>query len=467
MTRNNSAFVQKVIDYSLVAVFCFFPLSFNLSIGSFHDVSHPLLATNFSVSDLLIGLVLIVWIVKVIAYRQWRNVKYPPKEILLFILFGLLSVMNAVSLSQWVKEFVQLAEYFVLFYLLVINNFLSVNIRTVKYGIFILTTVLVIIAFVQDIILKSDYYLVRGLFINENVLGTYLCMVSPLVYIEILETKKLAVKVWTVAMLVLTSIVLLSGSAICAVLISLLVMSILHSRKTALYYVIVVIVFGVSYRWIMPEKNINRVRDFSSIYEQGQISENYYTRLAMIAASNKTEIFTREFGDKYLKLSTNFDFAERKLNVQKGDLYQEFNNKKAIKNRYLEMQASLILLTEFTPLGVGLGNFQDKIGMYYKGFPKVNTAEPEQHNQFLLIASTSGLLGLTSFLWILMSCFRINLKRYIANKQELFYLGLLGCLIAIFWEGCFSSLLSTALFVPFIFVICSSLTTFNHAKITT
>ena len=53
-----------------------------------------------------------------------------------------------------------------------------------------------------------------------------------------------------------------------------------------------------------------------------------------------------------------------------------------IKNRYLEMQAALNIMSENTLIGVGLGNFQNLIGTYYKELPKVNTAEPNQHNGY-------------------------------------------------------------------------------------
>ncbi|MBB6130921.1 O-antigen ligase family protein [Mucilaginibacter lappiensis] len=462
---NNKALIQKVIDYTLIGVFFLFPLTLNISIASFKDETHPLLAVNFSISDLLIGLLLLIWMLKVIVYKQSHIIKYPPKEILFFVLIGLLSVINATSLSQWLKEFIQIVEYFVIFYLLIINNLASIEVRIIKNCLFIVTTLMLVIAFIQHILFKSDVYFVRGLFLNENVLGTFLSIVSPLIYTQLLGAKNIPTKIWMVGLLVLTCIVLLSGSAMWAILIALLVVSIIYSSKATLTYVAVVLLLGIAYTVIIPDKNKSAIKSFSSIYEQGKISDNYYLRLAMLAGSNKTEIFKKDLGDnKYFMVSSNFSVTQNKLDVPQGDLYKEFNNKVAIKNRYLEMQASMIMLSEYTPLGVGLGNFQDKIGMYYTGFPKVNTAEPEQHNEYLLIAATTGIMGLTAFLWIFISSCKNNWKRYIVNKQEVFYLGLLGSIISMSLEGFFSSLLSSSLLVPFILIICLSFTDFNHAK---
>jgi O-antigen ligase len=71
-----------------------------------------------------------------------------------------------------------------------------------------------------------------------------------------------------------------------------------------------------------------------------------------------------------------------------------------VRQRFLEWQAALNMLGGSPLLGIGPGRYQEKVGAHYYGLPKLNTREPDTQNGFLVLASTTGFVGLTTFLWI-------------------------------------------------------------------
>lgn len=203
----------------------------------------------------------------------------------------------------------------------------------------------------------------------------------------------------------------------------------------------------------MPDKNITVIKEFASIYEQGSINENFYKRSAQINASKKNTLFTKKYGDNSLVISNNNFMIVKTSGITDGEKYKYMDSKKHIKNRYIEMQASLNLIAENTLLGVGLGNFQNIIGTYYNKIPKVNTAEINQHNGFLIIASTMGILGLASMIWFFSLSWR-NAKRKFkfGMYDKCLFLGLAGSILACFIESIFSNLFIASLLTPFIFI---------------
>jgi O-antigen ligase len=205
----------------------------------------------------------------------------------------------------------------------------------------------------------------------------------------------------------------------------------------------------------MPDRNIQAIRDFGSMYEQGSISRNYYHRADILEADHRDVLVRKESRDKVLEISGDAYFRRTVPLSLTGDLYTKLDSQRNIKSRYLEMQASLNLLAENTALGMGLGNYQNNIGKYYNGFPKVNTAQPNEDNGYLVIASTSGILGLAAFLWIFLQAIQYCRTAWQSGNgmQKALFWGLLGSLTAILTENFFSYLLSASLLVPVLFLI--------------
>jgi hypothetical protein len=448
--------LEKIIAYLLLTTIIVFPLSIKIALLPPKDLIHPIIALNLSFADILIGLAFSLWFFKVIFYKELKQIKLPPISILIFAGIGALSFVNALSMTEWVKELVQIIEYFIVFYLLLLNNLQKIKILTIINILFSLTTFILLLALLQHTVLNGSPYLIRGLFENRNIMGLFLCMVIPLAYASFLYSTSVFRKAWILALLFLSLIVMTSGSAIFSLTLSLFVVSFLHSTKTSLKYAFVLVLLTPIYFYIFPQKNINSVKEFVNIYEQGNINENYYRIQTILYDVKKPILLTKNTGANSLVISNNVFIPSILPEIRKGEIYKNLIGKKLLKNRYMEMQAALNMISDNTLIGVGLGNFQTNIGTYYRELPKVNTAEPNQHNGYLIMGSTAGILGLAALLWILVLSLKNNYLSFKNEKDphELFiYSGLFGSLLACMIENNFSYLFSASLIVPLILII--------------
>jgi O-antigen ligase len=389
-----------------------------------------------------------------LVYKNLPVIKLPPAPVLFFIGIGILSFVNAFSMLGWLKGVIQLVEYFFLLYILLANHLQTVKIETIKKLLFISTSILLTVAFVQHTLLAGEPYFVRGFFANRNILGSYLCMLIPLVYVELISSNRKIQKIWMGTLLLITCFVLLSGSACLSLLVSLAVISWMFSKKVFIRFFIVILFLLFIYPFVMPVKNTTALKEFASIYEPGSVNENYYRRLAQIDALKENTLFTKTFGDKQLTINSNDLMSVRIPEVIPGEKYKDMDSKRHIKNRYVEMQASLNLLSENTLWGVGLGNFQNQIGTFYRELPKVNTAEINQHNGYLIVASTMGILGLSALLWLFFLVWKQAKRRFKSRtKDKYVFLGLAGSILACMIESMFSCLFIASLLTPFIFIV--------------
>jgi O-antigen ligase len=442
------------MSWGLLSTLFLFPLLINTAWISSSDPVHPLIQVNFSFVDVIIAVCSLLWIINRLIDKNSPPVKLPPAPVLFFIAIGGLSFVNAFSTLEWLKGLIQWIEYFFLLYLLLANHLQSIKTATVKNILFISTTIIMTVAFVQHTLLDGDPYFVRGFFVNRNIFGTYLCMVIPLIYIEFLTSNRKSRKIWMGALLLITYLILLSGSALLSLLISLTVISWMSGKKVFTRFFISVLILFAVYPFVMPAKNITALKEFTGIYEQGSVNENYYRRLVQIEALGKNTLYAKTFDDKRFMIS-NDDFMQVKLpEIRPGEKYKDMDSKRHIKNRYMEMQASLNMLSENTLLGVGLGNFQNQIGIYYKELPKINTAEINRHNGYLIVASTMGILGLSALLWLFFLVWKQAKRRFKSGKKDkTVFLGPAGSILACMIECLFSDLFVASLLTPFIFIV--------------
>lgn len=444
--------LQQVIDYGLISILFIFPLSLNFAFISKSDPGHPLFSVNISLADILIGVILLLWVIKLFIEKEWKQINYPPYPVLFFIGVGILSFANASLKSDWLKDTVQLIEYLLLLFILLINNFKTINYQAIKHTLFFLTSIILLIAFIQHIFLNGDTYLIRGLFSNNNIMGVFLCITIPFIYFELLNCRKISKKSWMIILLLLSVIVITSASAVLSILVGLLVGSWIYSKKVFFRFLSIIFVIGILYPFLLPHKNAGQIKKLTSIYEQGSISENYYRRLTMLGHFGKNTLFFKNLGENFIQITTDDFFNVALPKPVKGKRYKELEGKKNIKNRYLEMQAALNLISENTLLGIGLGNYQNQIGTYFKELPKVNTAEPNQNNTYLIVASTTGILGLTFFIWIIFFLIRKQFTNIQEDKKDITSLSILGSVIAVSVEGLFSMLLNAGILVPLVFL---------------
>ena len=449
--------LQKLIDYLLLITFIVFPIAFKISLKSPEDPIHPLISANFSIADFLLVVIFVLWIIKILIYREYVQIKLPPIPIIVFVGIGALSFVNTISILEWAKGLILLIEYFLIFYLLLLNNLRKTKINTIKNFLFIATTVILSVALVQHSFLNGSPYLIRGLFENRNILGTYLCIVVPLTYSELLFCVNKYRKAWMAMLLLLSLFVITSGSAILSLVISLFFVSLVHSRKLFFKYLTGILLLIPTYIYIMPQKNINSITDFFRIYEQGNINENYNRIQSILYDLSTTgNLINKKVGNNTITISNNLFTSNILPKIQNIDEHQKLIDQKYVKSRYVEMQAAMNIMAEKSLLGVGLGNFQANIGMYYYTLPKLNTEEPYQHSGYLVIGATTGLLGLTALLWLFLFALKKSYKSFKiipdVDKNKT-YLGLFGALIACMIENFFSNVFIAVLLIPLVVLI--------------
>ena len=449
--------LEKIIDWLLLLVIIIFPIAVNIVMVSPKDLLHPIISINFSIADLLIGLAFVIWFIKIIVFKEINYIKLPPLPIMLFIIIGLISVINAVSIKDWLKDIIKFIEYFFIFYILLLNNFQEISIKKLKNILFISAGIIVIIALIQHVLLNGSPYLIRGVFENRIIFGSYLCIIIPLIYSDLLYAKNIYRKIWLSFIILGSLFVITSGSALLSIITGLLLMSLLHSIRVLFRYLITVIVIIILSLFFIPQKNIKEVENFCNIYEQGKISENYYRRLTILNDLEKTPLLNKKVGTNSLIITNDLFMPSTLPKLRTGNRYKDMDNTKHVKQIYVEMEAALSLLAKNTLLGVGLGNYQQNISIYYGDLHKINTTEPNQLNGFLAIAVTTGILGLSLFLWIVFYSIKSNYVRFkeasVKFQCHELSLGLIGSIVACMIENCFSFLLVTGIFVPFILVI--------------
>ncbi len=445
---------QRIIDCSLLIVLIVFPFSIGINIISPDDLDHPIIAVNISLADLIIYFLFLLWFFKLLIYKEFKRIHLPPLSLVLLVCITIISFVNATSLINWVKESVKFIEYFLLLYLLFVNNFKSISRRTIFFIIYIFTSIILLVAFVQHTILNAEVYLIRGVFRNRNFLGAYLCMTIPIIYNELLHTSKGFVKIWMALILILTLWILVSGSAIFAILVGLGFVSWKYGKKIFILFLTSALAISLLYPICFLTKNKKAINSFLSIYEQGSINKNYYKRLTMLGDLEKNILVKKIIGKNFLLItSDNYVNAFLPLN-QVGDRYKKYDQEKNIKNRYIEMLASLNMMAENTLIGIGAGNFQNHIGSYYFKLPKINTAEPGQNNGYLIIGSTIGFFGLVTVVWLLYEMLN-RIKKKTTN--DFIGIGIRGAVLACIIENTFVYLFTSSLLVPFILLVYLSL----------
>jgi hypothetical protein len=104
-----------------------------------------------------------------------------------------------------------------------------------------------------------------------------------------------------------------------------------------------------------------------------------------------------------------------------------------VRQRFLESQAALNILEEYPLIGIGPGNYQRFIGHHYRTVPRINTLEPSMQNGYLVLASTTGILGFSCFVWMLL--FLLNaawagIRTAASEADRISALALFGALVS-------------------------------------
>jgi len=89
-----------------------------------------------------------------------------------------------------------------------------------------------------------------------------------------------------------------------------------------------------------------------------------------------------------------------------------------LRQRYIEWQAQINLMEKRGITGTGAGCINDYRSNFYYRLPKLNTLKAFDQNSFTAIAAETGLLGLATFIWILIYYGRISLRNTLHPKAD-------------------------------------------------
>lgn len=448
--------VEKAFVYAIVL---FVPVSFMVS--AFRGGA-ALVTFKVPLADAAIGVGVIVLLVKGLWRRTFGGNAIHSAPIVAFAAVSVMSVLGAGIGLDSAKELFQLLLQFVGGYFVLAHGLRSAeHLRSAAILIAIVSCMVIVYGLVQYLIIGENHYLVSSVFDNRNVLGGYCALVLPLLFGLLLDGAStrgvlLYGMVIVAGLLVTTSITSLLG-----ILAAFLFMILFRGRRillvptVALFIVVVSVPLGV------------RVSDFSALkysHHEPRSLEKYHDNLRKsicMCFYPVIGVVKRGSGGAVVQSSMLTEkavpetFIERQLVARRKDAsYGEGGH---LRQRLLEWQAGLNILSDRPLFGVGVGNYQREIGHYYFTAPKLNTMEPDSQSGYLETLFTTGLAGLAAFAWILLRAFR-NAARNVNGATDPFIgglsLGAMGGMIAFSINNMFAPLIYQSTAVQFIILLC-------------
>jgi len=297
-----------------------------------------------------------LWALMVLVRRRWNEIVRPPVAIWALLAVAALSALGAVSLKSAIVEIAQIGLYFVAVFALFADVLRGQHRLILAAKVLaIATTVAVLIGLYQYISGQEPSH-VRGTFANRNVYSAYLAMVLPVLYGIAIWTRDTIHRVWFLAVVVVGAVTMLAGLQFWCLALVLLILSALKNLRALGYYLT-----GATLLIVL---------------------------FVAVLHTNRDAVF-REVADP----------------VEHGELYKlgpGHEGTTILKMRWLEWYPALTMAAENFPLGVGVGNYQKHIGeSSYWMIPPPTKIEPDTNNLYLVIAASTGFVGLVAFLaWL-------------------------------------------------------------------
>jgi len=315
---------------------------------------HPRSGPFITPADALLALLLVVWLLALLVSRRWRQLLGVPFAIWALLVVAILSATKAVDVGLAAREILQFALYFVGGFLLFVDALRRrQRLRRAMDMLAVATSVIVVWGLI-DYVTAPNALEVSASFGNRNVYSGYLAMVLPLLYGLGLHSVSKWHKLWLLATVVVGTVTVLCGPLFWLLLGILLIISLYHGRRTAGYCAVCVALFVVIMPKTFPRSYDAAVVELTNPYETGQI----------------------------YKLPVTDASADQEVPI--------------VKKRWLEWQPALMMIARNPMLGVGIGNYQLRIGepLHYQDLPNVKKIEPDTNNLYLIVAGSTGLAGL-------------------------------------------------------------------------
>jgi O-antigen ligase len=346
--------------------------------------------------DVALGLVLLVWGIRVWWEKRLRSVRFPPLVSVLFVAAGALSFFRSSDRLGSLKEILQWGEYFIVAFVLLADALREFrHVRTITWTFLGVAGAIVLIAAAQYLCPGVDAFDVRGTFGNRNILGGFLALALPVAFGVSLCERRWPIRGGLLLAVAAGCLVSLSGATLLALLVALSVVALGRSKGVFPGLVAVALAAVALALPHLPRDNLRE-----------------WTRSVALFDEN-------------------------------GD----------VTPRVSEWQAALNMWEDNPVLGVGAGNYQSNIGRYYGYVPRANRnlTERDSHNTYLVLLSSTGLAGLTAFLGMLIFfAHRAGAAFHSRSDpwEKGLALGLLGGLIGFSINGLWAGLLVRGIGVP-------------------
>jgi O-antigen ligase len=319
--------------------------------------------------------------------------------LLLTVMVGV-SALRASSRMSTMKELFQMVEYFVIAYMLLSFLISDAKRRAVAVYLFAgVGTLIVIISLVQYMRPSLPPLDIAGTFGNRNVLAGYLAILLPLTTGLMLYEKNRFRLAWYALTVIAGSVVLLSGGALMGIILGLAIVAMLRGRIAfaGLAAILLLAIFLIAPH--LPRDNATLLRE----------------------------------------------------SVQ---LFDDDGN---VTRRYTEWQAAATMTQDNPLLGVGAGNYQDNVGMYYGVLPDpVGPTEPDTQNLYIVTASSIGLFGLAALIGLLCHSVASAIRNYASARSGFergLQAGLIGSILAFAIAAIWSPLLVRGISIPLAFIL--------------
>ena len=471
-------------------------LGFTLAIGK--------LAVPITLADVVLGLAFIGIVIGLLS-RGTRGAKLPPLQACFLFAVILVVFARTQDKAAAVKEVLQFAEYFLVAFAVFLNAADTADLKLLLYAFVAGTAIVIGWAAVQYFTVASPLD-VRAGFANRNVLGAYLALALPFLYGLALHARYGSARIGLLVLVALGLLVNLSGGALLATFLMLLVLSAVRGQRALVPFLAATLAVVLLAPTFLPRRHHTDVL-FSSIALS--VDDNYLlSDRELVARARELLHPTHEIvldhsgerampaprpldADRLLRLllerrrlsrDENALFAEVQAAIQ-ADTTPEQRANYPLKGprlavRYQRWDAALACIRSlWRPrgdlrgdpfLGYGLRPYHQVVNPFMTGRLQYRTDEPEvfniattepfTHNTWLQAPVQMGLVGFLAVLWLFATFFGRADSLYIVARSELMLglaLGATGGILGFALAGLFTESLGRGLAIPFVF-ICSA-----------
>ncbi len=331
-----------------------------------------------SIADPVIWATFLAWSAGVLLTKSFSAMAKPSLFGTMFVLVTLTSLARAADRFEAVQEAVQYGEYFVAVFLLFADSLRDERSLRRVVGLICGVAGVVVLLGVADYARSSiDAANVSALFGTRSVFGGFLSLCLPLAFGLMLYEPRILGRACYLLLILVGAMVCLSGPAFLSIALALGVIAAVRGSRTLLALLAITAIVVAFVLPALPRDNVYELHSSMSLCDDtGRVND-----------------------------------------------------------RYIEWQAAFDMWQENPVLGVGAGNYQESIGMYYGFLPHSNepVKEADLHNVYLVLLSSTGLFGMLMFAGMLVQgAARAGLMHWRATPSFLkgLALGLLGSIVA-------------------------------------